>query len=63
MVKPDHLHGANLEPAAHDEVHDLSDQLGLDCVWLDDAEGAVLVVGAGTHHCLAGENEVDLSFS
>lgn len=62
MVEPDHLHRTHFKPAAEDDVHDLSNLLGLDCMRLDDAEGAVLVIGSGTHHSLAGEDEVDLSF-
>lgn len=63
MVEPDHLHGADFKAVAQNGVHDLSDQLGLDCVRFNYAEGAVVAVGTGFHDCLARKDKVDLPFS
>lgn len=63
MVEPDHLHGADFKAIAQNRIHDLSDQLGLDCMRFYYAEGAVFAVRTRFHHCLTRKDKVYLSFS
>lgn len=62
VIEPNHLHGADFEAVAEDEIDDLSDKFCLDCMRLDDAKCAVFIVRPGFDHCLAREDEVDFSF-
>lgn len=62
MIEPDHLEGTDLEATAEDGIDDLSDLLGFDCVRLDDAERAVLVVRPRFDCRSAGEYEIDFAF-
>jgi hypothetical protein len=46
VVEPDHLHCTDFKAAAENGIDDLANQFGLDSMRLDDAEGAVFVVGS-----------------
>ena len=61
MVEPYHLQGTDLKATTEDGINDLSNLFGLDCMWLDDAERAVLVVGPRFHSRGAGEDEIDFA--
>lgn len=49
MIEPYHLQGADLKTTAEDRINNFSNLSSLDCVWLDDAKRAVLVVRSRLH--------------